>query len=84
MREEAIAHQDSLGNRGRTEAGDVQAMSASSGIRHSEYNLEPKPTKIFHIWIEPTTEGGQPTWGEAVPEAGPLGQFRHHRQRICR
>jgi redox-sensitive bicupin YhaK (pirin superfamily) len=38
-------------------------MSAGSGIRHSEYNLEPSKTKIFQIWIEPTTKGGQPTWG---------------------
>ena len=63
VREGAITHQDSLGNKGRTEAGDVQVMSAGSGIRHSEYNLEPTLTKIFQIWIEPTTEGGQPTWG---------------------
>src|ERR1700761_7355108 len=41
VREGAITHQDSLGNQGRTEAGDVQVMSAGSGIRHSEYNLEP-------------------------------------------
>jgi quercetin 2,3-dioxygenase len=63
VREGAITHQDSLGNKGRTEAGDVQVMSAGSGIRHSEYNLEAKPTRIFQIWIEPTTEGGAPTWG---------------------
>jgi redox-sensitive bicupin YhaK (pirin superfamily) len=63
VREGAITHQDSLGNKGRTEAGDVQVMSAGSGIRHSEYNLEPGLTKIFQIWIEPNTEGGQPTWG---------------------
>jgi redox-sensitive bicupin YhaK (pirin superfamily) len=63
VREGAITHQDSLGNKGRTEAGDVQVMSAGSGIRHSEYNLEPKLTKIFQIWIQPTTQGGQPTWG---------------------
>ncbi|MCW5704277.1 MAG: pirin family protein, partial [Bradyrhizobium sp.] len=56
-------HQDSLGNTGRTEAGDVQVMSAGSGIRHSEYNLEPAETRIFQIWIEPNTHGGQPTWG---------------------
>ncbi len=48
---------------GATEAGDVQVMSAGSGIRHSEYNLENAKTKIFQIWIEPTTKGGQPTWG---------------------
>ena len=63
VREGAITHQDSLGNKGRTEAGDVQVMSAGSGIRHSEYNLEPTKTRIFQIWIEPTTKGGQPTWG---------------------
>jgi len=63
VREGAITHQDSLGNKGRTEAGDVQVMSAGSGIRHSEYNLESKLTKIFQIWIQPTTQGGQPTWG---------------------
>jgi redox-sensitive bicupin YhaK (pirin superfamily) len=38
-------------------------MSAGSGVRHSEYNLEPGLTKIFQIWIEPNTQGGQPTWG---------------------
>jgi redox-sensitive bicupin YhaK (pirin superfamily) len=63
VREGAITHQDSLGNKGRTEAGDVQVMSAGSGIRHSEYNLEPTKTRIFQIWIEPDTRGGQPTWG---------------------
>lgn len=63
VREGAITHQDSLGNKGRTEAGDVQVMSAGSGIRHAEYNLEPIKTRIFQIWIEPTTKGGQPTWG---------------------
>jgi len=63
VREGAITHKDSLGNEGRTEAGDVQVMSAGSGIRHSEYNLEPTKTKIFQIWIMPDTEGGQPTWG---------------------
>jgi redox-sensitive bicupin YhaK (pirin superfamily) len=63
VREGAITHQDSLGNKGRTEAGDVQVMSAGSGIRHSEYNLEPTKTKIFQIWIQPTSQGGQPTWG---------------------
>ena len=63
VREGAITHQDNLGNEGRTEAGDVQVMSAGSGIRHSEYNLEPTKTKIFQIWIEPSIRGGAPTWG---------------------
>jgi redox-sensitive bicupin YhaK (pirin superfamily) len=76
VREGAITHQDSLGNKGRTEAGDVQVMSAGSGIRHSEYNLELKPTKIFQIWITPKTPGGQPTWGaKPFPKLDRSGNF---------
>jgi hypothetical protein len=76
VREGAITHQDSLGNKGRTEAGDVQVMSAGSGIRHSEYNLEPSKTKIFQIWIEPTTKGGHPTWGsKPFPKADRSGKL---------
>jgi quercetin 2,3-dioxygenase len=76
VREGAITHQDSLGNKGRTEAGDVQVMSAGSGIRHSEYNLEPTKTKIFQIWIQPTTRGGQPTWGaKPFPKADRSGKL---------
>ncbi|MGA2055055.1 MAG: pirin family protein [Bradyrhizobium sp.] len=76
VREGAITHQDSLGNKGRTEAGDVQVMSAGSGIRHSEYNLEAKPTRIFQIWIESVTEGGAPTWGsKPFPKSDRSGQF---------
>ena len=76
VREGAITHQDSLGNKGRTEAGDVQVMSAGSGIRHSEYNLEASKTKIFQIWIEPTTKGGPPTWGaKPFPKSDRSGKF---------
>jgi redox-sensitive bicupin YhaK (pirin superfamily) len=76
VREGAITHQDSLGNEGRTEAGDVQVMSAGSGIRHSEYNLEPTRTRIFQIWIEPTERGGQPTWGsKPFPKADRSGKL---------
>jgi redox-sensitive bicupin YhaK (pirin superfamily) len=53
VREGAITHQDSLGNKGRTEAGDVQVMSAGTGIRHAEYNVEDEETRIFQIWIVP-------------------------------
>ncbi len=65
VREGAITHRDSLGNEGRTEAGDVQVMSAGSGIRHSEYNLEDGITRIFQIWILPdlAREGEAPEWG---------------------
>jgi quercetin 2,3-dioxygenase len=63
VRQGAITHRDSLGNEGRTAAGDVQVMSAGTGIRHSEYNLESETTKLFQIWIEPTKLGQQPRWG---------------------
>jgi redox-sensitive bicupin YhaK (pirin superfamily) len=63
VRQGAITHQDSLGNKGRTVAGDVQVMSAGTGISHSEYNLEPETTKIFQIWIQPTSRGEKPSWG---------------------
>ena len=76
VREGAITHQDSLGNKGRTEAGDVQVMSAGNGIRHAEYNLEPAKTRIFQIWIEPTTKGGEPTWGsKPFPKADRSGKL---------
>ena len=76
VREGAITHQDSLGNKGRTEAGDVQVMSAGSGVRHSEYNLESTKTKIFQIWIEPVAQGGQPTWGaKPFPKSDRSGNF---------
>ena len=63
VREGAITHEDSLGNKGRTKAGDVQVMSAGSGVRHAEYNAEDVTTKIFQIWIEPNQAGGAPFWG---------------------
>ncbi|OUI92511.1 pirin [Acetobacter indonesiensis] len=76
VREGAITHKDSLGNVGRTEAGDVQVMSAGSGIRHSEYNLEPTETRLFQIWILPDRKGHTPSWGtRPFPNAGRDGQF---------
>ncbi len=63
VRHGAITHEDSLGNRGRTEAGDVQVMSAGSGIVHSEYNRETESvTTLFQIWIEPATKDLEPGW----------------------
>jgi redox-sensitive bicupin YhaK (pirin superfamily) len=76
VRQGAITHQDSLGNEGRTEAGDVQVMSAGTGIRHAEYNLEPEVTRLFQIWIEPTRRGGEPSWGaRPFPKADRAGRF---------
>ncbi len=64
VRRGAITHEDNLGNKGRTEAGDVQVMSAGSGIRHSEYNLEDEPTTLFQIWIKPDAQDGEPISGQ--------------------
>lgn len=76
VRDGAITHQDSLGNTGRTEAGDVQVMSAGSGIRHAEYNLEKDPTRIFQIWIMPTSHGEAPAWGaRPFPRDARAGRF---------
>lgn len=62
VREGAISHRDNLGNADRTEAGDIQVMSAGTGIVHSEYNLEDETTRIFQIWIVPRSRGGMPRW----------------------
>ncbi len=76
VREGAITHEDSLGNRGRTGAGDVQVMSAGTGIRHSEYNLEDETTRLFQIWILPDRAGHAPSWGtRAFPRGDRAGQF---------
>jgi redox-sensitive bicupin YhaK (pirin superfamily) len=76
VRSGAISHQDSLGNRGRTAAGDVQVMSAGAGIRHSEMNLEDETTTLFQIWIEPDRPGGAPAWGaREFPKAERRGGF---------
>jgi len=76
VRTGAITHKDSLGNEGRTEAGDVQVMSAGSGIRHAEYNLEAEPTTLFQIWIQPTQRGGAPGWGaRPFPKGDRAGKF---------
>jgi quercetin 2,3-dioxygenase len=66
VRTGAITHQDSMGNKGRTAAGDVQVMSAGSGVVHAEYNLEDEPTTLFQIWIETDRPSVTPSWG-AMP-----------------
>ncbi|HVV64206.1 MAG TPA: pirin family protein [Rhizomicrobium sp.] len=76
VREGAITHRDSMGNEGRTGAGDVQVMSAGSGVRHSEYNLESGRTTLFQIWILPGSPGGAPSWGsKPFPKLDRSGRF---------
>jgi redox-sensitive bicupin YhaK (pirin superfamily) len=76
VRAGAVTHRDSLGNEGRTKAGDVQVMSAGTGIRHAEFNLEQEPTLIFQIWIMPHADGGSPAWGsQPFPKSDRSGRF---------
>ncbi|MBU1325804.1 MAG: pirin family protein [Alphaproteobacteria bacterium] len=76
VRTGAITHQDSMGNQGRTGAGDVQVMSAGTGVRHAEFNLEPETTTLFQIWIETDKPGAQPGWGQReFPKADRSGRF---------
>ena len=76
VRTGAITHRDSMGNEGRTEAGDVQVMSAGRGVAHSEFNLEDEETTLFQIWIIPSERGGDPGWGaRKFPKGDRAGQF---------
>jgi redox-sensitive bicupin YhaK (pirin superfamily) len=69
VRAGAITHKDSTGNIGRTEAGDVQVMSAGTGIQHSECNAEKIPTNLYQIWIIPREKGVAPRWdAKAFPK----------------
>ena len=76
VREGAITHQDSMGNKGRTGAGDVQVMSAGTGVRHAEYNLEDETTTLFQIWIQTDRPGAEPSWGaKEFPKGARAGGF---------
>jgi len=76
VREGTVTHRDSLGNECKTCAGDVQVISAGTGIRHAEHNAEQTPTLIFQIWIAPDSNGGPPTRGaQPFPETDRSGRF---------
>ena len=76
VRSGAITHQDSMGNQGRTGAGDVQVMSAGTGVRHAEYNLEDEQTTLFQIWVQTDKPGAEPSWGAMqFPKHARSGNF---------
>jgi redox-sensitive bicupin YhaK (pirin superfamily) len=76
VRTGAITHEDNLGNKGRTAAGDVQVMSAGTGIAHSEFNREDEATTLFQIWILPNSTGKAPSWGaRPFPKGDRSGKF---------
>ncbi len=57
-----VTHGDSMGNTYSVPAGDVQVMSAGTGMVHSEYNNEDSTLKLFQIWITPRTKGLAPRY----------------------
>jgi quercetin 2,3-dioxygenase len=76
VRQGAVTHQDSVGNVGRTVAGDVQVMSAGDGIRHSERNSDEDVLKLFQIWLLPRERGGTPRWdSRKFPKADRAGHL---------
>ena len=76
VREGYVSHRDNLGNEGRTEAGDVQVMSAGTGIEHAEVGAPDQRTKIFQIWLHPRVRGGKPRWGtKPFPKSDRAGRF---------
>ena len=76
IRRGAVTHRDTIGSEGLTSAGDVQAMSAGTGIRHSEFNRGQEPLTLFQIWLRPRHAGGEPHWGSRrFPKADRANQL---------
>jgi quercetin 2,3-dioxygenase len=76
VRQGVVTHEDSAGNIGRTIAGDVQVMSAGTGITHSERNGGEVPLKLFQIWLLPRQRGGTPRWdNRQFPKADRAGRL---------
>ncbi|MBF0167628.1 MAG: pirin family protein [Alphaproteobacteria bacterium] len=76
IRQGVLSHEDGMGNRGRTVAGDVQVMSAGSGIVHSELNREIGDALIFQIWIQTAHRNAQPRWeNKRFPDGHRAGKW---------
>jgi len=76
VRQGVVGHRDTLGSESTIHAGDVQVMSAGTGIRHAEFNAGDVPLKIFQIWLLPREKGGEPRWDtRAFPRGDRSGRF---------
>lgn len=65
VREGTVFHKDNMGNEGATKAGQVQVMSAGTGVFHSEHSDPDVDTTLYQIWIEPNEMGVKPRWKAA-------------------
>jgi len=76
--EGALEHKDSMGNRGVIRPGEVQYMSAGSGVRHSEFNhSKTEPVHLLQIWLRPSEEGVTPRYADAkLPDAERRGKLK--------
>jgi redox-sensitive bicupin YhaK (pirin superfamily) len=61
--EGTLTHKDSMGHQGNIKAGDIQKMSAGTGVTHSEFNADPQKTvHLFQIWVQPNSRGIAPAY----------------------
>lgn len=76
--EGALEHKDSMGNGSIIRRGNLQRMSAGTGVRHSEFNPSAsEPVHLYQIWLLPERRGLTPSYEElAIPEAETRGRFR--------
>src|SRR5262245_31976479 len=73
----ALEHRDSLGNGEVLRPGELQRMSAGTGIRHSEFNPSPsEPTHLYQIWLLPERQGLTPSYEQKAIPAGQRNQLR--------
>src|ERR1700730_4125474 len=83
-----LAHQDSMGNGSTIRPGDVQLMSAGTGVRHSEFNPSPsEPVHFLQIWIQPSKTNLEPSYEEkrfaSAEKRGRLRPIVSHDQEQC-